>query len=50
MQMIRAETLRDVIAFPKTKDASEPMTDCPSPADAEQLDVLGLQLVEKTEE
>ena len=50
MQMIRAETLRDVIAFPKTKDASEPMTDCPSPADEEQLDVLGLKLVEKTEE
>ena len=53
MQMIGAETLRDVVAFPKTKDASEPMTDCPAPADAEQLEVLGLQLVEpeeKTEE
>ena len=50
MQMIRAETLRDVIAFPKTKDASEPMTDCPSPADEEQLDVLGLKLAPKNEE
>lgn len=49
MQMIRAETLRDVIAFPKTKDASEAMTGCPSPADAEQLDILGLQLAEKAE-
>ncbi|MBO7690739.1 MAG: Asp-tRNA(Asn)/Glu-tRNA(Gln) amidotransferase GatCAB subunit C, partial [Clostridia bacterium] len=47
MQMIGAETLRDVVAFPKTKDASEPMTDCPSPADAEQLEVLGLELVKK---
>ncbi|MBR0364740.1 MAG: aspartate--tRNA ligase, partial [Clostridia bacterium] len=50
MQMIGAETLRDVVAFPKTKDASEPMTSCPSPADAEQLEVLGLQLMEKTDE
>jgi aspartyl-tRNA synthetase len=50
MQMIGAETLRDVVAFPKTKDASEPMTSCPSPADAEQLEVLGLQLVEKADE
>ena len=50
MQMIGAETLRDVVAFPKTKDASEPMTSCPSPADAEQLEVLGLQLVEKAGE
>ncbi len=50
MQMIGAETLRDVVAFPKTKDASEPMTSCPSPADAEQLEVLGLQLMEKAGE
>ena len=50
LQMIGAETLRDVVAFPKTKDASEPMTSCPSPADAEQLEVLGLQLVEKAGE
>ena len=50
MQMIGAETLRDVVAFPKTKDASEPMTSCPSPADAEQLEVLGLQLMEKADE
>ena len=48
MQMIGAETLRDVVAFPKTKDASEPMTNCPSPADGEQLEVLGLQLAEVT--
>ena len=50
MQMVRAETLRDVLAFPKTKDASEPMTDCPAPADAEQLEVLGIQLVEQSGE
>ena len=43
MQMIGAESLRDVIAFPKLKDATEPMTDCPSPVDKEQLDVLGIE-------
>ncbi|MBQ2500054.1 MAG: aspartate--tRNA ligase, partial [Clostridia bacterium] len=30
MQMLRCETLRDVIAYPKNKDAVEPMTSCPS--------------------
>lgn len=44
MQMIGAESLRDVIAFPKLKDATEPMTDCPSPVDKEQLDVLGIEI------
>lgn len=50
MQLIGAETLRDVVAFPKIKDASEPMTSCPSPADAEQLEVLGICLAEKETE
>ncbi len=44
MQMIGAESLRDVIAFPKLKDATEPMTDCPSAVDQEQLDVLGIEI------
>ena len=44
MQMIGAESLRDVIAFPKLKDATEPMTDCPSSVDKEQLDVLGIEI------
>ena len=42
MQMLGAETLRDVIAYPKIKDASEPMTECPSPAGADQLEELGI--------
>ena len=50
MQMVGAESLRDVVPFPKLKDATEPMTACPSPVDKEQLDVLGIALVEKTEE
>ncbi len=44
MQMIGAESLRDVIAYPKLKDATEPMTDCPSQVDKEQLDVLGIEI------
>ena len=44
MQMIGAESLRDVIAYPKLKDATEAMTQCPSAVDDAQLDLLGLQL------
>ena len=44
MQMLGAESLRDVVPYPKLKDASEAMTDCPSPVDQEQLDVLGIAI------
>ena len=51
MQLLKAESLRDVIAFPKVQNASEPMTECPSPVDGVQLTELGIQLLEiKTEE
>ena len=46
MQMLKLETLRDVVAFPKVQNASEPMTDCPAFVDKEQLDVLGIGLTE----
>jgi len=36
--------LREVIAFPKTKSASDPMTGAPLPVGPAQLDELGLQL------
>ncbi|MBQ3523681.1 MAG: aspartate--tRNA ligase [Clostridia bacterium] len=49
MQMIGADSLRDVIAFPKLQNASEPMTECPSPVDTLQLDELGIA-VKETEE
>ena len=42
MLMVGADSIRDVIAFPKVKDASCPMTEAPQPVDAEQLHVLGL--------
>lgn len=44
MQMIGAESLRDVIAYPKLKDATEAMTQCPSAVDDAQLDLLGLEI------
>ena len=44
MQMLGAATLRDVIAFPKVQNMTEPMTDCPSPVDEAQLEELGIRL------
>jgi aspartyl-tRNA synthetase len=42
MLMLGEESLREVIAFPKIKDASCPMTDAPNAVDPEQLDILGI--------
>ncbi len=49
MQMIGAESLRDVIAYPKLKDATEAMTECPSRVDDEQLKLLGLTITKAEE-
>ena len=38
-----AESLRDVIAFPKTQSGQCPLTKAPQPAEAEQLRELGLR-------
>jgi len=48
MQMVKAPTLRDVVAFPKVQNASEPMTNAPADVDAVQLTDLGIAVV-KTE-
>jgi aspartyl-tRNA synthetase len=44
MQMLGAESLREVTAFPKTKDAVCLMTNAPDTVDDEQLSVLGISL------
>ncbi|MCL2072120.1 MAG: Asp-tRNA(Asn)/Glu-tRNA(Gln) amidotransferase GatCAB subunit C, partial [Oscillospiraceae bacterium] len=44
MVLCGADSLRDVTAFPKIKDASEPMSDCPSEVDSAQLDELAIRL------
>jgi aspartyl-tRNA synthetase len=44
MLMTNRETIRDVIAFPKTQSASCLMTDAPTPVDPDQLRELHLKL------
>lgn len=45
MLLCGAESLRDVTAFPKVQNASELMSACPAPVDAESLAVLGITVV-----
>ena len=47
MLMAKQDSIRDVIAFPKVKDASCLMTEAPTPVDQTQLDELGLELEEQ---
>ena len=47
MVMCGADSLRDVIAFPKVQNASELMSGCPAPADPKALSELDLKIVEK---
>lgn len=49
MLMAKEDSIRDVIAFPKVKDASDLMTEAPTLVDQKQLDELGLAVVEEEE-
>ena len=47
MLMAKRDSIRDVIAFPKVKDASCLMSEAPGNVEQKQLDELGLKIAEK---
>ena len=49
MLMAKQDSIRDVIAFPKVKDASCPMTNAPDRVDDKQLAELGIEVAPETE-
>ncbi len=50
MLMAKQDSIRDVIAFPKVKDASCLMTEAPERVEEKQLQELGIEVAETTEE
>ena len=52
MLMAKVDSIRDVIAFPKVKDASCLLTNAPDTVDEKQLEELGIRVneAEQTEE
>ena len=50
MLMAKQDSIRDVIAFPKVKDASCLMTEAPTQVDPKQLDELGIEVTPQEEE
>ena len=45
MHMVHADSIRDVIAFPKVKDASDLMSEAPGSVAEKQLEELGIAIV-----
>ncbi|WP_026834720.1 aspartate--tRNA ligase [Eubacterium xylanophilum] len=50
MLMAKEDSIRDVIAFPKTKDASCLLTDAPNVVDESQLEELGIEIKNNDQE
>lgn len=50
MLMMKCDSIRDVIAFPKVKDASCLMSQAPQPVDEKQLEELRIEISEQSEE
>ena len=50
MLMGGCDSIREVIAFPKVKDASCLMTEAPTPVDPKQLEELGIEVCEEAAE
>lgn len=50
MLMVGADSIRDVIAFPKVKDASCLMSEAPAPVDAKQLEELRIAVTDEEKE
>ncbi|MBR6222618.1 MAG: aspartate--tRNA ligase [Lachnospiraceae bacterium] len=50
MLMAKVDSIRDVIAFPKIKDASDLMSDAPNVVDDKQLSELAISIVEAENE
>ncbi|GIW74492.1 MAG: aspartate--tRNA ligase [Phycisphaerales bacterium] len=46
MHLVGTENIRDVMAFPKTQNGADLLTQAPAPVDPEQLDELHIRLVE----
>ncbi len=47
MLLAKENSIRDVIAFPKTARAVDLMAECPTPVDPRQLDELGIRILGK---
>ena len=50
MIMAHEDSIRDVIAFPKVKDASDLMSEAPGTVDPKQLEELGIAVAAEEDE